>query len=314
MRVTFSAFEQYNVAEAHIDETQINGRGGAVAPMLSVPLRLDVSLAEVQPRDGVQFVSLQARLSVNGVPFASSQVEPVEFVLQKKFNQLKDRLFYLEFPLDSARIEAFERLRNGGDMKLHLDVVLVANKLHMLNEPSEDWRVTAVWGHVQVHRLQLQADLTIPRDSWISRVLPHVGYGVIHVLEFSPAPVEACALFDHAFKALQQAQELHRTGRYDDAVGKCRVALDKFFDYEVVDPSHPDSRRIPILKKSWAEKTGKALHDFLNETFGAIKQAGNRPHHSPNAHYDHFESQMIIAVTTTVVAYAARMTEPETKT
>jgi len=48
-------------------------------------------------------------------------------------------------------------------------------------------------------------------------------------------------------------------------------------------------------------------------SFGAIKDAANRAHHSPNAHYDHLDSQMIIAVTTTVVVYAARIAEPENK-
>ena len=43
-------------------------------------------------------------------------------------------------------------------------------------------------------------------------------------------PLSACAAFAHAFQALKQGQELHLLGLYDDAVGKCRVALETLLD------------------------------------------------------------------------------------
>jgi len=111
---------------------------------------------------------------------------------------------------------------------------------------------------------------------------------------------------DHAFKALQQAQELHKIGLYDEAVGKCRVALDKFFEHEEKTGDDNKIRRVPILAKSWEKKLGKCTYDWLNNSLAVLKEAANKSHHSPNAHYDQFDSQMIIAITTTLVAYAAR--------
>src|SRR5690606_13993333 len=93
-----------------------------------------------------------------------------------------------------------------------------------------------IFGLGMLHKLHLQTDILIPRDAWLKRVLPHVGYGVAHVLELPAVPLEACQSFHQAFAALKQAEEKHRMGFYDDAVGKCRLALEKFFDRIPADP------------------------------------------------------------------------------
>ena len=160
--------------------------------------------------------------------------------------------------------------------------------------------------------MTLQQGFQIPQTHWIERVLPAVGYGKVHIVEFPAAPLDACAALDHSFKALKQAEEKHRLGFYDDAAGKCRLAIEPFFDHEpIIDPTQPESRKKPVLKKSWETKLGKATHDWLKATLGSIKEASNAPHHSPNEHYSQLDSQMILAVTTAVVAYIARTIKPE---
>jgi len=304
----------YSLAQAEIAEAEVNGVGGNVAPSMCLPVRLDVSHGALAVREGVEIVSLSGRLfTIRGLLSTASPVE-IGVIIQKHFPELKDQIFNLEFPLDAARIAELERIRAGGGMKLRLDAELIANKLHGLNGPGRDQPAAEiVWGYVHRHRLTLQAELTIPKDVWISRVLPGVGYGLVHVVEFPAFPMESCQTFEHSFKALKQAEERHKLGFYDDAVGKCRTALEPFFDPEAVDPTHPQSRTTPVLKKGWETKLGKATYDWLNGTFGAIKDASNRPHHSPNAHYSQFDSQMILAITTAVVAYAARATDSEEK-
>lgn len=79
-----------------------------------------------------------------------------------------------------------------------------------------------VWGHGKLQPLYLQIELLIPREVWISRVLPRVGYGVVHVLELPASTLEACASMQHAFKALQQAQELQAS-----PAGKAWIAHEK---------------------------------------------------------------------------------------
>jgi len=312
MKGNFSSFGQFTIAEASIDELQINGYGGASAPMLSLPLSLDVSHGALKPHEGFEILSLDGKLSFNGSLLARSGSLPVHFILQQKFHTLKNQHHHLEFALDANRLAAIEAKRGGGDVKFHLDVVLSVQKLHALTEPPANQpMVSIVWGFIQTMQLYLQTDLVIPRDAWVSRVLPNTGYGITHILEFQAAPIESCHAIDHSFKALKQAEEKHKLGYYDDAAGKCRMAIEPFFDYKPVDPSHPESRKIPVLKKHWETKLGQATYEWLKNTLGSIKDASNPPHHSPTAHYSQFDSQMILAITTAVVAYIARTMKPE---
>jgi hypothetical protein len=312
MKGHFSSFGQYSIAEASIDESQINGYGGASAPVLAMNLNLDVSHGALKSNEGFEILSLEGKLLSNGVLLARSGPLPVHYILQHKFNTLKGQSHYLEFPLDANRLASIESKRAGGEVKFRLDLVLRVTKLQALNErPADQPMAAIVWGFVQTTQLYLQADLVVPRDVWVSRVLPNTGYGITHILEFPAASIESCNAIDHSFKALKQAEEKHKLGFYDDAAGKCRMAIEPFFDYEPVDPSHPESRKIPVLKKHWETKLGQATYDWLKNTLGSIKDASNPPHHSPTAHYSQFDSQMILAITTAVVAYIARTLKPE---
>ena len=211
--------------------------------------------------------------------------------------------------MDNARIAAMEKLRNGGDLKLRVEATLITDRLKSLNPPGTKY--PSAWAYVECLVLHLAEDMTIPRDVWISIVLPQVGYGVVHVLEFPAAPLEACMELKGSFDAMKQAQERHRIGMYDDAVGKCRVALDPFFELIEKPDDKGVVRRIPRLQKSWETKLGEATYGWLNGAFGAIKEAGNKNHHTAQAHYDQAESQMILVITAAVLSFVARTTRKE---
>ena len=80
---------------------------------------------------------------------------------------------------------------------------------------------------------------------------------------------------DHSFKALKQAEEKHRLGFYDDAAGKCRLAIEPFFDHEPA-ANHPESRKIPVPKKHWETKLGKATYDWLKARLARSKMRPTR--------------------------------------
>jgi len=297
------------IAELDIDVSKLCGTGGAEYPYLVWQLQLALT-----PRKAVQtdyaFRSVTAQLYFSGgQKIADARPISLHRVIQGHQAYWGDEYLNFEFPLDARRIEAIERRRQGGSMKFRLDVQIHVDEYGAIPAHAESKR-PALWGLCAVQWLSLQEEIQIPQTDWIERVLPAVGYGKVHILEFPATPLEACAALDHSFKALKQAEEKHRLGFYDDAAGKCRVALDPFFEQELVDPTHPESRKKPVLKKSWETKLGQATHDWLKATLGAIKDAANPPHHSPNEHYSQLDSQMILAVTTAVVAYIARTIKP----
>ncbi len=297
----------YNVVEAEIVVAEINGVGGYPAPQLWVPIRISVSHGAMKPHDGYEFIALGGRLSAAGNPLSRAIPCAVGFTIQPRFSELKNQLHNLEFPLDAVRIAALERLRNGGDLKVRLEAQLEVMQLRALNlgPPGQPMLETA-WAPVQRHRLWFTTDVTIPQTVWIQRVLPNVGYGVVHLIEIPAISAVAHEALRDAFEALRQAQELHKTGLYPEAVGKCRVALENFFDYPEVKDTRGVTRRVPTLKASWETRLGKATYDWLNQTLSALKSGTNKPHHLASATYSQFDSQMIQMVTTAVVAYAAK--------
>jgi len=304
MRDSFSSHERYNVASAVILEAEINGTGGAHAPILMLPIRLDFHIHPDDPRVGFRFTTLNGRINVAHQPFAVAQPANVNIQLRSDYNALGDQLHYLNFSLDQARLAFLERVRNGGDLKLTVDFRLTVEKLYALHEPPIPHDVA--WGFVNRLEVYLHKEITIPQSAWIARVLPQVGYGAVHLIELPAIPLSAVESYKEAHQALLRAQEHQKQGLYDEAAAACRIALERFFDYPEVTGPDKLTRKVPTLKKSWETKLGKATYDWLNASLGAIKQASNPPHHAPGPHYDQLEAQILIAITVAVVAYAAK--------
>ncbi len=304
MRDSFSSHERYNVASATIVEGEINGTGGAHSPILMLPVRLDLHIHPEDPRVGFRFATLQGRIDVAHLAFGVAPATNVNVHLRADFKALNDQMHYLNFPLDQARIAFLERHRNGGDLKFQVSLTLTVEKLYALHDPPVP--NDAAWGFVNRLDVSLQREITIPRAAWISRVLPQVGYGTVHLIELPAIALSAVENYREAFQALTRAQEYHRQGLFDEAAGACRIALERFFDYPEVTGADNLTRKVPTLKKSWETKLGQATYQWLNSSLGAIKQAANPPHHKPGPHYDQLESQILIAVTVAIVAYAAK--------
>lgn len=285
--------------------SNIWGGGNAGYPCLTWQVPLIISFHK---QGGQRFVfrSGEAQLRLNSTKIADAQPISLDRVIQHGQPKMTTYL-NLEFALNLQQISALERDRQGGSVKLDFWVNLHIDELRRVQLLGAD-----VWDLGELSVARLQEKIEISQSDWIEHVLPGIGYGKIQVVEFPAIPLESCQALNHSFQSLKQAEEKHRLGFYDDAVGKCRMALERFFDSVPVNLT-PDSRKIPVLKKSWERKLGKATYDWLNSTLGAVKDASNPTHHSPIAHYDQLESQMILAITTAVVAYVARTADTEEK-
>ena len=310
MQRSFSNYRGlYPIPAATIDETQISGMGGAFAPSLMLPIHLDGRFAAIGAKEAIRFERMRGALTLPSGEEITLRDAHVGLFVSPAYAS-SDHVVHLQFPLDAGRIEALEKCRNGGDVKLRLLLRMDAEQMHAVAEipASAPYPATPVWGYVQTHRLELSEDITISRSTWIDRVHQQIGRGTIHLIELPAVPIEQTEAIGKAFAALKQAQSHHRMGNYDDAVGKCRIAMESL--WEMVDGPEKDSegrpKRIPKLKSSWESKLGKATYEWLNASITAMKQAANPTAHNPDPHYDQFQSQMIQAIVTTLVSYAAR--------
>jgi len=301
-----------NFVELDIDPSRLAGSGNADYPQLFWQMQMPLDTPKT-PQTDYAFRTANAQLyfaTGPGQKIADARPLSLNRVIPGHLNHSITEHLNFEFPLATRRIAAIERVRQGGSLQFNLHVQVVVDEIGFVpaHEPSKR---PLIWGLKAAHQMSMQERFDVPQSHWVERVLPNIGFGIVHVVEFPAASVESCAALEHSFKALKQAEEQHRLGFYDKAAGKCRVALDKFFDYVPVDPTHPASKKIPVFKKSWESKLGPPTYEWLKATLGTIKDASNPPHHSPNAHFSQFDSQMIIAVTTAVVAYIARTVPPE---
>lgn len=295
----------FNAVDFTIEENSIIGTGRAELPILAFPLTFHVTYPFKEPGFGFELRELRCRVSPNDGAYLA-WTKPI--LMQRvrvtgEFRELKQHFINVEIPLDRTRLATLERERKGGDLRLRLDFELFADELVEVRRLQVGYP-SVVWGIKDHHCLGARVPIVIPRTIWVENVLPQTGYGKIYIIELPAVPVEKCSGLKTACDALHQAQELHKQGFYDEAVGKCRLALEPFF--EETEDIAPNGGRKKVLKRSWETRLGKVTYDWLNASFIALKEPTNKPHHSPTTYFDQLDAQMLLAVTTALVAYAVQ--------
>lgn len=290
--------------EASANPTTIQGVGGASFPRLFFQVTLHIredSGEHWQDRiQAVAFGALTGELVVGTAIVAN--IRPVSLNKRRlgSLGYQTDETITVEIELDERRIEWLDQLRAGGALDAKLRLQLQA---HTFGRTTND-RSTFSFGLVDASAIYGEIPLPIPEARWREQILPGLGFGTAMVVELPTFSLESCEALDHSFKALKKAQNHFFLGLYDDAVAACRVALDQFF--EPADKNDGSGKTVPKLKKSWETQLGAATHQWLDSALGAIKTAANKPHHTPHNHFDRFEAQMLMMVTTALVAYMAR--------
>src|SRR5579859_3384432 len=300
----FTGPSGYIVAEVAIETNGINGIGGAQSPALAVTLQV-LFRCPKDPGTTINFRELRCRVSpFEGTYFALSLPVYLNYRLTPG-TESSGNSVYMEIPLDQRRLALLNRLRKGGDVKLRLDLELLADELVEIARPQNP-PGTSIWGLKEHHRMFSKVPAEIPRSKWIEQVLPQTEFAKIHILELPAIPLESCAAMKAAFDALQHAYKLESQGFYDDAVAKCRVALEPFFERAEIIDDKGEKRKVPILKSSWQTQLGRVTYDWLNAALIAMKRAADEPHHLSSSSFGQLEAQMLLAVTTSLIAYAVK--------
>lgn len=305
-----SSIGSYIQVEAQIDGGNVQAVGGIHYPRLIVPLHVIAKGLDKKHLNEIYSVQLGA---IHGELIFGAQ--KISDSLPRHLNRLffefdQDEYVYLEFPLDARRTEWIEQLREGslaGSVRVSIATLVLGQE-----RVVRDGQPLPVVFRESVATLG-DVPFTVPDTQWREKVLPMLGYGKVIAIELPAVPLESFQGMGHSFKAMAQAQKLFQIGHYDDAVGKCRTALEQFFESVEVVNGDGDKKKIPMLKKSWETRIGLATYNWLNESLGQIKDAANKPHHSPNDHFDRLGAQMLIMVTAALISYAANTCDGELK-
>jgi len=306
MSENFTACGGYIVAEVTIDANTISGSGRAEMPVLMVVLQM-LFRSPKKLSKTFEFRELRCRVSpFDGAYIAIGLPTPLNIRLGSD-QELPNQWVYLEIPLDQRRIAVINRLRNGGDVRLRLDMDLFADELIEIRGSQNTPSALGLREH---HHMHAKVQVQIPRSRWVEQILPNTGFGKIHILELPVIPIEVCAEMQTAFNELQQAYKLEGQGFYNEAVAACRKALEPFFERITKPDDKGEMRKFLVLKSSWQVRLGQATYDWLNASLIAVKQGADETHHLSSSSFGQMEAQMLLAVATSLISYAIK-TRPD---
>jgi len=224
--------------DIQIDPSRISAEGGPDYPLLVVPL--DNDLHPLGPADGsgmpYTILNASCELYVADQTHRLSEATAVTWAPQRVTRVNTAAQYTFEFPLDERRIHRIEELRDGGDLRLKLEVCftlllhpLVARVMEdgLLRSPhrpvagvTEDVRLEP-----HIHFANATFHIEVAQSDWIKAVLPGLGYDRIQLIEVPRLGAEA-GDFAKSVQALKRANEYFLRGDYGASVGDCRLAIE----------------------------------------------------------------------------------------
>jgi hypothetical protein len=290
--------------EANVNILTVKGVGSSIYPRLTFQVKLNISdevgLHLTEKIQAWSFGTLSGELHIDHEKIADIKTYSLNSIRSSKQNHPTDLYPNIEIPLDVRRLEWIEQKRSGKSFEATLRI-----DLHVQCFGSTQHTTEFARDFINVSSIQGDISFIVPDTQWREQVLPGLGYGKVMVVELPAVSLDACAALSHSFKALENAQKQFSFGLYDESAGSCRVALEPLIEH--TDKGDGSGKTIPKLKRSWETKLGTATYQWLNSSVGAIKEATNKPHHSPNNHFDRLEAQLLLMITTALVSYAARI-------
>lgn len=187
--------------------------------------------------------------------------------------------------LDHARLEAIERKRNGAAPTFYVQI----------------WpRIVGPRGPIDADARILRA--RVPQEDWL-RTYAALGGGHFDLLEIQFSAREA-EQFKRAVARLQDARNHVSTGQYDDAVAKCRNAIDALRrELDVTE----DGTLEALVRRHTDDDRTKEYVGLLSK----LKQLTGFAHHEfgQPIKYSRDEAQFIVRVTESFVALIGRLSE-----
>jgi hypothetical protein len=298
----------YIAAEVQIHSNATYGTGRAELPVLVFSLELTLR-GPKRPGRCYDFRELRCRLSPFDTVYLATSLPSHLDVRMPSGKEVSGRLTHLEVPMGRTHLAVMNRLRKGGDVVLRLDLELSVDELVEIGQAKDALR-PSIWGFAERYRPRLRVQVTIPRSTWVEKVLDPTEFGKTYLIELPVIPVETCAKMKTSSDALQQAVKLESMGFYNEAVAQCRIALEPFFEIVQAPDGKGGTKQRRALKAAWQTRLAQQAYDWLNGSFLAVSQATNQPHHPASSNFDQMEAQMLLMITTALVSYAIKTQPP----
>lgn len=287
-----------NVGKIRINPQHIQARDAY--PRLLFQIEIEGFIPEYVPYQTITILQLWGSIYI---PYprrkiANFQSDPLLYELSRKY-QLKDRYFMIEIPVNHHQLSQIEEERKGdleGEM-YDLGMLILKEK----NLPF-------AFEHLR------SLKFTIPRSHWVKDILPALGYGKFKLIEV-PIPEKAIPeIFKKALEELEQAQNHYNNGEYDEAVFRCRNAIQQIPDTLPRSSNEEEKPSVPTkvkerLKQYFPEKIlSNSKREALSRMIIGIWNLTSIPHHpSPPKYFNRYDAETVIGITTFLLSYVGRL-------
>lgn len=210
-------------------------------------------------------------------PFGVARPD-AEFRLEQHDNSVFPRACELSLPLNERHIRALDDLRNDGDLRFNLKLIGFGGDAD---------------GHEGVSPFEQEIQHVLARSDWIGQLNAS---GAANIAMFEVAlPVGVGDADNQPFGMLRRAQQHFLNGRYDDAVGACRLVLEKLGVPKqggsiTLDQTTPQPERMTLFAQ-------------------ILRHTTHHPHHArPETEQHRFtraEARMIVQMTAVYAGYVA---------
>jgi hypothetical protein len=147
-------------------------------------------------------------------------------------------------------------------------------------------------------------DIKITQSQWINKILPKLGYKQYRLIELPSFSNIIPESYKISISELETASMYFKNNDWDKVVSHCRSAID------------PIKNEIQNLKATinsdsefkWFRTLNDKTFDWLEICISSTYSLSSKTHHSISmGHFTRMEAQIILMITTSLVAYAGQL-------
>lgn len=292
--------------EINITVDQVSGSGGADAPSLNIPVKIDFNAIQRggfnDAKQAFEAISIKGELRATDKNFKIS--ESVHLI-HTKVNDKNSCYLTFQFPFSIENISRIEKNRKG-TMPLNLNfIVQVATYENMTMTTAKGEKVDKPF-ITGFETGQGNVQFAIEQSQWVNKVLGQMGHASYKLVELPTANAIIPEEYKISLGEFEEARKYFLNGDYDKTVAHCRAALDPF----------SGKANLPKLKEfvksksefDWATSVLDATEVWLEKMIKATSSFTSKTHHAPSVgHFSRTEAEIVLMITTGIVAYIGKI-------
>jgi hypothetical protein len=263
-----------------------------LVPRLRLDFDVNYVLAAGQPAYNLIINFGRSELKVitkSGENLYVSTAIPTQTFLVLSPNSSSSSNLYID--LDNYRLSQIEKVREGGDLRMRVDIFFIAE---LQQQPPVKYP-----GGISLN-------FRIPKSDWVETILPQLKYKEVSLLEI---PKIEKPEFGDIIARINDAWKQYSMGEYDKVLTECRKAMEalstviknKGFQRDITDEKG-NKRVVPDWEKALGHKEiGDIVEVFVQKLFGFL---------APGSHYgksiNREDAELAIMNTHALVNYMAK--------